>query len=115
MQYLCKENEMQQGEVRLCESTEGNILLYRLEDGFYATQEKCTHLFKSLKKGQVVNGSEIQCPLHKARFDIKSGEVVQWACFPPGVQLLNAVRKEKALRTFPVTVKDGQVYLGKEI
>jgi 3-phenylpropionate/trans-cinnamate dioxygenase ferredoxin subunit len=51
----------------------------------------------------------VQCPLHRARFDIRTGEVIEWANFPPGVQLLNALRGEKALSTFPVTVKNGDI------
>jgi 3-phenylpropionate/trans-cinnamate dioxygenase ferredoxin subunit len=34
---------------------------------------------------------------------------VDGANFPPGVQLLNAVRGEKALKTYPVTVVKGEV------
>ena len=48
-------------------------------------------------------------PGNRARFDIATGAVVRWANFPPGIQLLNAVRGEKALQTFPVAVRDGKV------
>lgn len=51
----------------------------------------------------------MRCPLHHARFDIATGAVVSWADFPPGIQLLNAVRGEKALRTYPVSVRNGHV------
>lgn len=78
------------------------VLVFHLSDGFHATQARCTHLFRSLESGKVLDDQCIQCPLHRARFDIRSGEVVEWANFPPGVQLLNAVRKEKALKTFTV-------------
>jgi 3-phenylpropionate/trans-cinnamate dioxygenase ferredoxin subunit len=47
--------------------------------------------------------------LHRARFDIRTGEVIDWANFPPGIQVLNAVRGEKALKTYKVAVKDGDV------
>ena len=51
----------------------------------------------------------MQCPLHRARFDIRTGAVLDWANFPPGIQLLNVVRGEKALQTYKVSVKSGQV------
>jgi len=35
--------------------------------------------------------------------------VLDWANFPPGIQLLNVVRGEKALQTYKVSVKSGQV------
>lgn len=85
------------------------LLVYRLKDGFYATQSKCTHLFRSLEKGKILDDCKIQCPLHRARFDIRTGEVVDWANFPPGVQLLNVVRGEKALKTFATRIEGDAV------
>jgi 3-phenylpropionate/trans-cinnamate dioxygenase ferredoxin subunit len=35
--------------------------------------------------------------------------VIDWANFPPGIQLLNIVRSEKALKTFKVSVREGEV------
>jgi 3-phenylpropionate/trans-cinnamate dioxygenase ferredoxin subunit len=88
-----------------------NILLFHLSDGFYATQSSCTHLFMPLKRGKVLDDCKIQCPFHRARFDIRTGDVVDWASFPPGIQLLNAVRKEKALATYPVVEEGGQLFV----
>ena len=48
---------------------------------------------------------------HRARFDVRTGAVVQWANFPPGIQMLNAVRGEQSLQTYPVRVADGQVMI----
>ena len=97
---------------RLYEFEGNKYLVYRLSDGYYATSHKCTHLFKSLEKGVIVSDKTIRCPLHRAEFDIRTGEVDQWACFPPGiVQVLNAVRSEKALDSYRITEKDGQYYL----
>ncbi len=88
-----------------------NILVFHLSDGFYATQSNCTHLFMPLKKGKILDDCKIQCPIHHARFDIRTGEVSDWASFPPGIQLLNIVRKEKGLQTYPVTEEDGQLFV----
>lgn len=95
-------SEIPQGKGRMVQAGDEKVLVFHLSDGFYATQARCTHLFRSLENGKVLDDKCIQCPLHRAQFDIRSGEVVQWANFPPGVQLLNAVRKEKALATYPV-------------
>jgi 3-phenylpropionate/trans-cinnamate dioxygenase ferredoxin subunit len=85
------------------------IVLYHLSDGFFATQANCTHLFAPLARGKIIDDCRVQCPFHRARFDIRTGKVIDWANFPPGVQLLNAVRGEKALRTFKVSIKVGDV------
>ncbi|HBC55965.1 MAG TPA: hypothetical protein DCZ03_02260 [Gammaproteobacteria bacterium] len=87
-----------------------NIVLYHLEEGFYATQRSCTHTFAPLEKGKIESG-KVRCPLHRAEFDIKTGEVVKWANFPPGVQVLNIIRGEKCLQTYPTKIEDGMVYV----
>ena len=111
MHRVCQENDLAVGDKTTIKVNDEEIIVYRLDDGFYATQAKCTHLFKNMSKGKVVDDCKIQCPLHRARFDIRTGEVVDWANFPPGVQLLNAVRKQKALKTYPVKIEDGEVFV----
>jgi 3-phenylpropionate/trans-cinnamate dioxygenase ferredoxin subunit len=106
---VCGEDDLPVGGMKAVRIDGTGILVYRLEDGFFATQSTCTHMFAPLSRGRIVDGCRIQCPLHRARFDIRSGKVVDWANFPPGVQLLNAVRGEKALKTYKVTVVKGEV------
>lgn len=106
---VCKMDELPQGKMAAHTVGETKVLVYHLVDGFFATQSNCTHVFAPLGRGKIVDGCQVQCPLHRARFDIKTGEVVNWANFPPGIQLLNVVRGEKALKTFPVQVKKGAV------
>lgn len=104
-------NEMAEGSSRLYRFDGNHYLVYRLSDGFFATSHKCTHLFKSLEKGMIVSDKVVRCPLHRAEFNIRTGEVEQWACFPPGIQLLNAVRSEKALHSYRIEEKDGKLFL----
>ena len=107
---VCSESDIALNDVKAVKVNGESILVFRLEDGFYATQSRCTHLFKSMEKGKVIDGN-IRCPLHRAEFCIKTGEVVKWANFPPGVQLLNALRGEKSLATYDVTVENGDVFV----
>ena len=108
---ICGESELALNAMKAVKLDNENVLVYHLEDGFFATQSNCTHIFAPLKKGKIVDGCKIECPFHKARFDIRTGEVVDWANFPPGIQLLNVVRKEKALKTYEVAVEDGDIYV----
>ena len=41
---------------------------------FYAVDDVCTHDEASLEQGQV-EGYEIECPRHGARFDVRTGAV----------------------------------------
>ena len=107
---VCSTGDLPVGGTRLAEVRGESILVYRLEDGYYATQAKCPHILAPLAKGKIVDGHLIQCPFHRARFDIRTGKCTQWANWPPGlVSVLNAFRGEKDLRAYPVKVTGDQV------
>lgn len=108
---VCNEGDIPVGGMKACKVGGGMVVVFHLDDGFYATQNDCTHLFASLHKGRIVEGHQIECPHHRTRFDIRTGEVVCWANHPPGVQLLNFLRAKKALKTYPVAVDAGQVFV----
>lgn len=107
---VCAENALEIGTMTKFKLDGTNVLLYRLEDGYYATQRRCSHMRLPLDKG-TIDGDVVQCPFHRARFNIKSGEVENWASFPPGIQICNVILNEKALKTFPVKVEDGAVLI----
>jgi 3-phenylpropionate/trans-cinnamate dioxygenase ferredoxin component len=72
--------------------------IYRSPDGrFYATDGRCTHEQALLCDGLVI-GAIIECPKHNGRFEYATGKAV-------GVPALTDVR------TYPVTVTDGTVYI----
>jgi 3-phenylpropionate/trans-cinnamate dioxygenase ferredoxin subunit len=106
---VCRTDEIKKGGMRAFTVGGEKIVVYHLKDGFYATQASCTHVFAPLARGKIVDGCRVQCPFHRARFDIRTGEVIDWANFPPGIQVLNVVRGEKALKTYKVSVRDGEV------
>ena len=108
-QAVCNEGDLPVGEMKAFRAGDERVVVYHLKQGWYATQAQCTHTFGPLARGEIVKGCQVQCPLHRARFDVTTGEVVEWANFPPGIQLLNVVRGEKKLRTYPVKIKDGKV------
>lgn len=52
-----------------------DIALYKLDGAFYATGNICTHQHAYMSDGYVDDGC-IECPLHQALFDIRTGAVV---------------------------------------
>lgn len=110
-EVLCNENDIAQGTMKAFEINGEQIILFHLSDGFFATQSKCTHLFYPLEKGAIIDDCKIQCKLHRAEFDIKTGKAEKWANFPPGIQALNFIRGEKDLKTFAINVSDGKVLI----
>ncbi len=75
-----------------------HIAVFRVDGEFYATQDSCTHEQWSLGDDSDLEGYEVVCPLHMARFDIRDGRPL---CIP-------AVT---GLRTYSVTVLNGQVFI----
>jgi nitrite reductase/ring-hydroxylating ferredoxin subunit len=52
------------------------IALYHLPGGaYYATDDICSHEYARLSDGWLENGC-IECPLHAARFDVKTGKAL---------------------------------------
>lgn len=107
----CKISDVPLGEMRVMQVEGTRVIIYHLGTGFYATQANCTHMFAPLGRGKIIDDCVVQCPLHRARFDIASGEVRQWANFPPGIQLLDVVRGKKKLQTFAVDVRGKEVFV----
>jgi len=58
------------------------IAVYHLQDGFYATDDTCTHAEASLCEGQIM-GDQVACPLHGARFDIRTGAALTLPAVTP--------------------------------
>lgn len=107
---VCRVEELPVGQHRPFTAGDTKLIVYHLDDGFFATQASCTHVFAPLARGKIVDGCKIQCPVHRARFDIRTGKVIDWANWPPGiVNVLNVVRGAKDLQTYPVRVAGNQV------
>lgn len=109
--HAAKAAEIPVGEMKACKAGGESLLVFHLDDGFYATQGTCTHVLAPLARAKLVDGHKLQCPFHRAQFDVRTGEVVRWANFPPGIQILNVVRGEKALATDPVSEENGELFV----
>ena len=59
-----------------CVEVEGKrSALFNLSGEIYAIDDECTHIGGPLSDG-FVDGEEVECPWHSARFNIKTGEVL---------------------------------------
>jgi nitrite reductase/ring-hydroxylating ferredoxin subunit len=99
--YACEVDDLEPGQSCTI-AGDVPIALFRNDEGeFFATADTCTHEEWSLGEDSDLEGNEVVCPLHLARFDIRSGEAL---CFPASI----------ALRTYGVEVEDGKVYIRGE-
>jgi naphthalene 1,2-dioxygenase system ferredoxin subunit len=74
-----------------------DIALYSVEGQIYATDNICSHGNARLCDG-FLEGHEIECPLHQGKFDVRTG---QPTCAPI----------TEAIRSYPVKIEDGRVWL----
>ena len=74
------------------------IAVFRIGDGFYALEDRCSHADASLAEGDLY-GRRVECPLHGAEFDLLTGEPL----------VLPAVRPVPA---YQVRVSGGRLMIG---
>jgi nitrite reductase/ring-hydroxylating ferredoxin subunit len=67
--------DVPEGSTRLVEVGGVPICLYNLGGTICATQDTCTHAEASLSEG-FIDGDRIECPLHQALFDIRTGKAL---------------------------------------
>jgi 3-phenylpropionate/trans-cinnamate dioxygenase ferredoxin subunit len=57
------------------------VAVFNLDGTLYAIEDVCTHDGGPLVEGRIVNGCEVQCPRHGARFDIRTGAALSFPAF----------------------------------
>ena len=62
-------------QAKLVEVDGHKIALFRVNGAFYALSDTCTHRGGPLSEGDV-EGAEVTCPWHGAKFDISTGAVL---------------------------------------
>lgn len=97
---ICPVEDLPSGERLFIDLDDEPVVIFNLAGDFYAIADLCTHDMGSLGEGEV-EGHQIICPRHGARFDIRTGEVLS----------LPAVRDVPA---YPVRVVAGMVEIGVE-
>jgi 3-phenylpropionate/trans-cinnamate dioxygenase ferredoxin subunit len=88
-------DELEAGEVTVVDVGDAEVAVFNIDGEFYALADVCTHDGGTLADG-TVEGHEIECPRHGARFDIRSGKVTA----PPAYE---------DVTTYPVRVVNGMV------
>ena len=90
-------DEVGPGEIKQYLVEDRFVALCNVEGEFHAFEDVCTHQFTHLSEGEFA-GSEVKCPLHGAKFDVKTG----------AAKSLPAV---KPVPKHEVRVKNGSVYV----
>ncbi len=67
--------DVPQGEMLIVQLNGDDVVLANVDGEIYAFGGECTHRAGSLGDG-VLEGVEVECPLHQGRFTVKTGEVI---------------------------------------
>jgi 3-phenylpropionate/trans-cinnamate dioxygenase ferredoxin component len=88
------ETALADGEHVIVEMNGTDVAVFKLDGQFYAIEDSCTHDGTEIASGKL-EGDEIICPRHGARFCIKTGAVKS----PPAYEPLHCfpVRIEKSV------------------
>jgi nitrite reductase/ring-hydroxylating ferredoxin subunit len=70
-----KVDELPPGQMTWVPVEGERVLLANVKGSFYALEDVCGHQRMALSKGRL-EGHEVECPLHFARFDVRTGELV---------------------------------------
>ncbi len=88
---VARVGEIADGGVKVVRIEDQAIAVFRLGGEYFALDDVCTHDGGPLAEG-VIEGDQIECPRHGARFSIRSGEAL---CLPAtGAVTTYAVRIE---------------------
>jgi nitrite reductase/ring-hydroxylating ferredoxin subunit len=77
---VANRSEIPTGAGKCVEVNGRRIALFNLGGEIYAIDDECTHSGGPLSEG-FVDGEEIECPWHSARFSIRTGEVLSPPAF----------------------------------
>ena len=101
MKYVkvMSEEDLPVGKSAIISAGEDEIALFNYKGKYYAVANKCPHRGAPLGEGRIEEGIVI-CPNHEWRFKIESGANMQ--------------NPELFIPTYPVKVKNENIYIGLE-
>ena len=96
---IMKEEDLPIGKSAIISAGEDEIALFNYKGKYYAVTNKCPHRGAPLGEGRIEEGIVI-CPNHEWRFKLENGANMQ--------------NPELFIPTYPVKVKNENIYIGLE-
>lgn len=97
---VLKTEDLPEGKMKAVNFAGDVVCIIHLKGSFYAINNICTHEGAPLDEGSI-QGFEVECPWHGARFDIRTGEVKA----PPA---------EKPVPTYQVKVNGDEILIRQQ-
>ena len=92
-----KTSELSLNSSKVISLSDKQIALFNHEGEYYALDDMCSHAEASLSEGDVYD-CKVECPLHGAEFDLKTGDAV-------------TLPATKPVNKYKVNVEDDYIFL----
>ena len=87
------------------------VVVAHVGNAFSGIAARCPHMGGAMINGRL-DGASITCALHGSRFNIQTGEVLDWVHAPGFLRaLLTLGRPPKPIQTYAVIEEAGKLYL----
>lgn len=97
---VCDENAMANGEKISVDVDGTDVVVFKIAGQFYAIEDRCSHDGAEIASGEL-DGDEIICPRHGARFCVKTGAVKSAPAY-------------EDIASFPIRIELGKVQVKDE-
>lgn len=101
---VAKVSEIELGKTKKVSIQDLFVLIVNANGHFYAIDSFCSHYGGDLSEG-TLQGNIITCPVHKARFDVTTGEVVSPPAEPLGRENI------ENLATYLLRIENQEIFI----
>lgn len=95
-----KADEIAAGSVKVVQAGRSRLAVCNVDGAFHCIDDVCTHDGGPLDQGEL-EGCEIECPRHGARFDVTTGRATRMPAIMP-------------VKVYPVRVENGEIQIQVE-
>lgn len=108
---ILKTSELADGKMKKVNIGDSDVLIARIDDEFFAVNNKCPHMGGDLSEG-TLDGTIITCPRHHSQFDVTTGQVIRWTDFTGFKASLSQIFKSsKPLIKYELIIEGDQLLL----
>jgi nitrite reductase/ring-hydroxylating ferredoxin subunit len=119
MERVASSDEIRAGKLFSTTVNGTKLLLSRVDNEVKAVIDKCTHLGMPMRKGKdKFDGRVIVCPFHGSKFDIATGENLDWVSNIMGMnapkwacKLIEFGKSPAPLTTLAIKEENGEVFV----
>ena len=113
---LCALEEISDGQMHRVSIDGIDVMVTSVDGCVYAVEDRCGHMSAPLSLG-TLEGTYVECPLHRAKFEITNGKVIGDPVInlPPDAANVRvrsfAMTRTYPVRAFPVDERDGELFI----